>query len=264
MAVKRMISKKIVDTDAFLDMPLSSQALYFHLLLRADDDGFMGNHKRIMRTIGCSEDDMKILLGKRFIIPFESGVCVIKHWLIHNTLRHDRYTPTTYQEEMNQIGVKENKSYTLDFTQIGNGNQMVPQKRIGLEEKSEDKVNKEKKEPYFSNPDLNNLFNDFLKQRKKLKAINSDRAINGLLNKLEPFEDKIKTIMINESIINSWKGLFELKKDKLIHYKKLLPKDIESDWLDDYIKNIDNPNDDYNDTDSLDKVLGIGKYEKER
>ena len=117
MAQRRMFSNKIVDTDAFLDMPLSSQALYFHLSMRADDDGFIGGHKKIMRMIGCSEDDMKILLAKNFIIPFESGVCVIKHWKIHNYIQSDRYSETTYVEEKARLEVKKNKSYTLKGSQ---------------------------------------------------------------------------------------------------------------------------------------------------
>ena len=99
MAVRRMLSKKIIDTDAFMDMPLSSQALYMHLVLNADDDGFVGSPKKVMRSIGCMNDDIKILLGKRFILDFDSGVIVIKHWKIHNLIRGDRYTKTTYQKE---------------------------------------------------------------------------------------------------------------------------------------------------------------------
>ena len=106
MAQKRMFSLQIVDTDAFLDMPLSSQLLYFHLTMRADDEGFIGNPKKIMRLIGVQDDDMKILLAKRFILSFESGVVVIKHWLIHNTIRMDRFNKTSYgKEKMNQLVV---------------------------------------------------------------------------------------------------------------------------------------------------------------
>lgn len=112
MAEKRMFTQKIVDSDAFLDMPLSSQALYFHLNMRADDDGFVNNPKRVMKLIGASEDDLKILLIKRFIIGFESGVIVIKHWRMHNTLKSDRYHPTDYQEELAKLWIKPNKSYT--------------------------------------------------------------------------------------------------------------------------------------------------------
>ena len=114
MARKRMFSTLIVDSDAFLDMPLSTQALYFHLNMRADDDGFIGNAKRIQRMIGSNDDDLKVLISKRFLIPFEDGVLVIKHWRIHNTIQSDRYTPTVYAEEKSLLCVKDNKAYTLD------------------------------------------------------------------------------------------------------------------------------------------------------
>lgn len=112
MAEKRMFTQKIIDSDAFLDMPLSTQALYFHLNMRADDDGFVNNPKRIQRTIGASEDDLKLLVAKRFVIGFENGVIVIKHWRMHNTLRKDRYNPTQYQEELAMLEVKDNSAYT--------------------------------------------------------------------------------------------------------------------------------------------------------
>ena len=99
MAQKRMFSKKITDTDKFLDMPLSTQALYFHLNMDGDDDGFVGNPKTIKKKIGANDNDLDLLVFKQFIIPFENGVIVIKDWRIHNTLRNDRYTPTIYQEE---------------------------------------------------------------------------------------------------------------------------------------------------------------------
>ena len=104
---------KIVDSDSFLDMPLSTQCLYFHLNMRADDDGFVGNPKRICKLIGCNDDDLKLLLMKRFVLGFENGVIVIKHWRMHNTIQKDRYTPTTYCDELKQLGIKDNKSYTL-------------------------------------------------------------------------------------------------------------------------------------------------------
>ena len=137
MADKRMFTQKIIDSDAFLDMPLSSQALYFHLNMRADDDGFVNNPKRIQRTVGASEDDLKLLIVKRFVIGFDSGVIVIKHWKMHNTLRKDRYNPTQYQEEFQTLALKENNSYTekpvasLATTWQPNGNQAAPQYSIG-------------------------------------------------------------------------------------------------------------------------------------
>lgn len=114
MADKRMFSRKIVESDPFLDMPLSSQALYFHLCLFADDDGVVNSPRRVIKTIGASEDDIKILLAKKFLIPFDSGVVVVKHWRINNYIRKDRYTPSDYLDEMRQLGIKENGAYTTD------------------------------------------------------------------------------------------------------------------------------------------------------
>lgn len=112
MAQKRMFTMKIVDSDAFLDMPLSAQCLYFHLNMRADDDGFIGNPKRIMRTVGSHDDDLKILIMKRFVLTFEDGVIVIKHWRMHNCISQNRYHETQYTDEKNQLLLKDNKSYS--------------------------------------------------------------------------------------------------------------------------------------------------------
>lgn len=112
MAERRMFAKTIVDSDAFLEMPTSTQALYFHLAMRADDDGFINNPKRIQRLVNCTEDDLRLLIAKRFIIPFESGIVVIKHWKIHNYIRNDRYKPTIYAEEKALLEEKDNKAYT--------------------------------------------------------------------------------------------------------------------------------------------------------
>ena len=107
-----MFSLEITDTDAFLVMPSSAQALYFHLGMRADDDGFVAAPKKIMGMCNASEDDMKILIAKRFILTFESGIIVIKHWKIHNYIQNDRYHETKYLEEKNTLELKENGSYT--------------------------------------------------------------------------------------------------------------------------------------------------------
>lgn len=132
MAERRMFAKTIIDSDAFLDMPLSAQALYFHLAMRADDDGFINNPKKIQRMVGASDDDCKLLLLKRFVLAFESGVIVIKHWKIHNYIRSDRYKPTIYEEEKALLEEKENKAYTeADTLGIPDGYQMDTQVRLG-------------------------------------------------------------------------------------------------------------------------------------
>lgn len=113
LAQKRMFTMKIVDSDAFLEMPLSTQCLYFHLNMRADDDGFIGNTKRIMKIIGASEDDLRLLIAKRFVLTFEDGVIVIKHWRMHNALSRDRYAETSYTDEKKMLLLKDNGSYSL-------------------------------------------------------------------------------------------------------------------------------------------------------
>jgi len=128
MSHKRVFSKTIIETDAFQDMSQTGQLLYFYLNMNADDDGFVSNPKRIMRSGGFSEDDFKVLLAKRFILAFESGVVVIKHWLIHNTIRKDRYTETAYLKEKKMLQISENKAYTEHWQP--NGNQMETQYKI--------------------------------------------------------------------------------------------------------------------------------------
>ena len=113
MAQRRMFSKQITESDAFMDMSLSAQALYFHLGMSADDDGFVNSPKRVQRVIGANDDDLKLLIAKSFIIPFDTGVVVIKHWKINNYIPKDRYTPTAYTEEKAQLFEKPNRAYTL-------------------------------------------------------------------------------------------------------------------------------------------------------
>ena len=112
MANKRMFCLDIVNSDAFLDMPLSAQALYFHLGMRADDDGFIGNPKSIQRLAGASQDDLMLLITKRFLIAFDNGVIAIKHWRMNNYIQKDRKKDTVYIELLNSLEVKENGSYT--------------------------------------------------------------------------------------------------------------------------------------------------------
>lgn len=129
MAERRMFAKTIIDSDAFLDMPLTTQALYFHLSMRADDEGFINNPRKIQRMIGASGDDLKLLIAKAFLIPFDSGVVVIKHWKIHNCIKSDRFKETAYTEEKSLLKVKKNKAYTLaDDECIQNGSKMVPER----------------------------------------------------------------------------------------------------------------------------------------
>lgn len=117
MAERRMFAKSVVETDSFLDMPLSSQCLYFHLSMNADDDGFVSNPKTIKRSIGAADDDVKILASKGYIIPFESGIVVITHWKKSNQIQKDRYKPTDYSYEISLLKISKNKIYEIVGTQ---------------------------------------------------------------------------------------------------------------------------------------------------
>ncbi len=114
MAKKRMFSLDVIDTDKFLEMPTSTRLLYYDLGMRADDDGFLGGFKKITKMTGASEDDIKLLIAKNYIIPFENGVIVIKHWRLNNYIQSDRYNKTIYQEEMGSLALENNNVYTLD------------------------------------------------------------------------------------------------------------------------------------------------------
>lgn len=147
MADRRMFSKTIIDSDTFLDMPLSAQALYFHLSMRADDDGFINNPKKIQRMIGASDDDCRLLIMKQLIIAFDSGVIVIKHWRLHNYIQKDRYKPTLYQNEKSTLELDESKVYTkcIQDVSILDTQVRLGKVRLGKVKESEDKPHSPKK-----------------------------------------------------------------------------------------------------------------------
>ena len=139
-----MFSKKITDTDSFLDMPLSTQALYFHLNMGADDEGFVDNVKKIQRSIGASNDDLKVLVGKGFLIPFESGVVVIRHWRIHNYIQADRFQATIHQNEKEQLEFDKSKIASIKPLDqcIQNVSKMDTQVRLGEDRLDKDRLDK--------------------------------------------------------------------------------------------------------------------------
>ena len=226
MAEKRMFTQKIIDSDAFLEMPLSAQALYFHLNMRADDDGFVNNPKRVTKLVSASEDDLKILLLKRFIIGFESGVIVIKHWRMHNTLRSDRYKPTDYQEEFRQLGIKPNKAYTdnpeamlpssdqADGTKVEpkwnqDGTKVEPQNR--LEENREDKSRKEESntvcaEPQAASP-LTLILNDGTEFEITQEYIDKMQELFPAVNVLQQFRSMSAWCINNPSRRKTKRGV---------------------------------------------------------
>ena len=210
MPERRMFAKTIIDSDAFLDMPTSTQSLYFHLAMRADDDGFINNPKKIQRMISCSDDDLKLLIAKRFIIPFSNGIVVIKHWKIHNYIQKDRYKPTIYQEERKKLKVKDNGGYgLLDTECIQDASSLETQVRLG-------KVSLELGKETKDKTALEIAIDDFKDFRKKIKSPMTDRAIKLLLTELEKLtsDDETKIAIINQSIMRGWKGVFPLKEER--------------------------------------------------
>jgi len=150
MAQRRMFSLKIVDTDSFVDMPAGARLLYYDLAMRADDDGFVSNPKKIMRMTNSSEDDFKVLIAKQFIIPFDSGICVISDWKIHNYIQADRYQETIYLEEKAQIKEK-NGMYTKCIQNVYTGKDRLElgKVRLGKDSLVENTI-KQKTEDFIS------------------------------------------------------------------------------------------------------------------
>ena len=142
MAERRMLTRKITESDAFLEMPHSAQALYLHLNLEADDDGFINAPKKVMRLTGTKKKDLELLINKKFVLAFEDGLIVIKHWRMHNYLRHDRYHPTQYQNEFAMLTLDDENIYHLDSWQP-DGNQTATEDRLGKDRLGKDRLGKE-------------------------------------------------------------------------------------------------------------------------
>lgn len=181
MAEKRMFTKKITQSDSFLNMPMSTQCLYFHLNMMADDDGFVNNPKMIARMIGAGEDDLKLLIAKSFVLVFETGVIVIKHWRMHNTIQKDRYHPTDYSEEFKMLSLKDNKSYTfhqenlLETDCIQNGYSLDTEIRLDknrLDKNSIDIISEPQKTKRFVKPTVDEI-RAYCKERKN--GVNPER-----------------------------------------------------------------------------------------
>ena len=175
MSQRRMFSPQIIDSDAFLDMSSAAQALYFHLGMRADDDGFVGNPKKILRMVGGNDDDLKMLIAKRFVLIFNSGVIVIKHWRINNLIRKDWYRETVYLEEKNSLAIKDNGSYTENANLV-NENATKPPRRLGKVRLGKDN----KEESRFAPPSLIEV-EEYCKERRN--SINANNFIDFYASK---------------------------------------------------------------------------------
>ena len=180
MAERRMFAKTIIDSDAFLEMPMSARLLYYDLGMRADDDGFVNSPKKIMKICGASNDDMNILILRKFIIPFDKGIVVIKHWKIHNYIRNDRYKPTVYTEEKAMLDLKPNDGYVLKNNNgIPNGYQMDTQDRIGQDSISQysiDEVNNNE-QSLLPASDNNELKKQYEEEFEKYRQSGSFRSL---------------------------------------------------------------------------------------
>lgn len=201
-----MFAKSIVLTDAFLDMPMSARCLYFTLGMLADDDGFVGSPKSIMRQCGASNDDMNVLLMKRYVLSFDSGVIVIKHWRLNNYLQNDRHKPTTYQEELATLTTDQKGAYVEKpvYTECIQD--------VYTEKNSIDKHSLVKKNT--ASP-LDVAMKDFAEFRKKIRKPLTDKAKEltlAELEKLAPGDDKTKIAILNQSIQRGWQGVFPLSK----------------------------------------------------
>lgn len=210
MANKRMFTMKIVDTDAFLDMPLSTQCLYFHLNMRADDDGFIGNPKRIEKIIGANDDDLKLLIAKRFVILFDDGVIVIKHWRMHNTLSRDRYIETSYTDEKKKLLLKDNGSYSLT-----NGNSIDDTKLIERSNRQTHKRRKIDERKTHSDKDIG-LDKDLELDLDTELDKDKEKDINDLIVS----KDTIRQTEV-QRIINEWNTLEEFG---ITPVKRMTPK----------------------------------------
>ena len=207
-----MFTKKITESDAFIDMPMSAQCLYFHLNMVADDDGFVNNPKRIMRSIGASEDDMKLLIMKSFILTFESGIIVIKHWKMHNYIQSDRYKPTDYLEEKSMLGIKKDKAYTLDENKMYTKciqNVYIGKDRIGKDSIGNNNILSDKQKAQLADNmtpitlEVITYLNEKANTNFKPCTDKTKRCIKARVNEGFTLEDFKKVI---DKKVNSWMG----------------------------------------------------------
>jgi uncharacterized phage protein (TIGR02220 family) len=201
VAERRMFAKTIIDSDAFLDMPISARLLYYDLAMRADDDGFINSPKKIMKFIGATNDDMNILILRKFIIPFDNGVVVIKHWRIHNYIRKDTYNETSYKEEKAMLELDENKAYRLSSQLSVDGSST--QVRLGKDSIGKDSIDNNIVEFAEEIKEIVDYLNLVAGTNYKYKTKNTQKHINARLAEGYEVED-FKTVIDKKS--NEWRG----------------------------------------------------------
>ena len=243
-----MFSNRVIDTDEFLEMPATAQMLYFHLSMNADDDGFVGKPKTIMRMCRASQDDLTVLLGKQFVISFDTGVIVIRHWKIHNFIRKDTYHPTIYEKEKEMLSLDKSDAYSLEHhqdesvtspLQVRNESVTSPLRvrdesvtsplqvrnvdKNSIEKVREDKVREDKKrkedlfetllpEYQISEP-LADKIREYLRYRKEQHRFTfQEVSLTAFLKKAEKAEQQYGSTAVmscfDKTISNGWKGVF--------------------------------------------------------
>ena len=260
MAEKRMFSKSVIDTDQFIEMPVSARLLYFDLGMRADDDGFI-TPKRVMKMTGATEDDLRILISRRYVIPFESGVIVIRHWRMNNYLKSDRYKETEYKDEKDCLELVENRYEIKDGTnldtkclQSGYTGKDRIEIELEIDKDSTSKINKGESKEGNENRSKNlispalfkkfeGVFADFrnadaimgwIESRKKTnKKPPTDRAIELAIKKAIEFNKETPQHSIadyfDNATLNGWQGIFQFKDDKQNSSGK--PQKTTSDYI---------------------------------
>lgn len=246
MKEHRMFSLFVIDSDAFLDMPLSAQAIYFHLCMRADDDGFVNNPKKIQRMIGGSEDDYKLLVAKQFLIPFDTGVIVIKHWRLHNTIRKDMYKKTLCTQEAAMIEADGSKVYQIkegnvtgtvrirnvsvtDTARERDENVSLREEKLREDNLSKDKIDskcgnkggmggKEIIQNSSCSIPVKEKLIEFLRYREEIKKPYPESSLRILVKETFQQEQRHDTDaivkLIEESIRNGWQGIFFDRLDR--------------------------------------------------
>ena len=231
MAERRMFTKKVTDDDNFMTLSSSAQALYLHLSMSTDDDGFCNQVSVSMFKAHASVADLQQLLEKRYIYQFDNGVIVIKHWRMANALRKDRYTPTNFKEELAKLKIKSNGTYTFSDDGCQVVASCLPQDRLGKDSIDKISVDKDKKEKdidksiskkktvyYPDDAMLESAFQEYLTMRKKIKKpICTDMALHRAMNTIERLskgDNDLAVKILNQSVDHCWQGLFALKDNE--------------------------------------------------